>query len=90
MWSGERQLPAVFISSATSLRTHLPVAILDHKGKIAINEYSIVNPVVLQHALDVKASQARYRPLVKTEIASVNTLVIDPARVDPEGARHLD
>lgn len=63
---------------------YLPVTILDHKGKVASRDYSIVHPIVLQDALDRKKSKPSYSPLLPEEIDEVETLVIDKARVDRE------
>jgi hypothetical protein len=63
---------------------YLPVTILDHKGKVASKDYSIVHPVGLQDALDVKASKPTYSPIIPTEIDEVKKLVVDVKRVDPE------
>jgi hypothetical protein len=63
---------------------YLPVTILDHKGKVASSEYSIVHPVAPQDALDLDGSEPTYSPLMKTEIDEVRRLRVDPRRVDPE------
>lgn len=71
----ERKIPAL---------EYLPVTILDHKGKVAAKDYSIVHCVGLQDALDQSASQPVWSPIAKTEIQYVKSLVIDPRKVDPK------
>ncbi len=61
----------------------LPVTILDHKGKAAGAGYCIVHPAPPQDALDVKASQPTYSPILKTRISRVKQLVVDTKRVEP-------
>src|SRR4051812_33364529 len=46
----------------------LPVTILDHKGKVASKEYSIVNPFGLQDALDLEKSKPEYNAIRPTDI----------------------
>lgn len=62
---------------------YLRIKILDHKGKVAASDYSIVHPIQLQDALDVAASKPTWSPIAKTEIQFVQTLVVDPSKVDP-------
>lgn len=61
----------------------LPVTILDHKGKVASKEYTIVHPVGLQDALDVEASKPRFNRILKTQIDEVERFVVDVRRIEP-------
>jgi hypothetical protein len=63
---------------------YLPVTIHNHKGKVASKDYFILNPLPLQNALDVHASQPKYSNLVPTEVTTVEKLVIDPKRVEQD------
>lgn len=60
---------------------YLPVTILNHQGKVASDEYSIVHPIHLQDALDLKASQPSYNAVKKDQIDSVERLVIDARKL---------
>jgi len=63
---------------------YLPITILDHKGKVASKDYRIVNPVGLQDALDPDASRPKFNLIKKDQIDTVERVVIDAKRVDPE------
>jgi hypothetical protein len=63
---------------------YLPVTIHNHKGKVASRDYFILNPLPLVDALDVQASKPKYSNLVPTEATTVETLVIDPKRVEKD------
>lgn len=62
---------------------YLPVSIVNHKAKVVSREYFIVNPIIPQDCLDVKASGASYSDINPTDIDMVENLVIKPARIDP-------
>jgi hypothetical protein len=62
---------------------YLPITILDHKGKVASNEYSIVHPVGLQDVLDLEASKPRYNAIVPTDVDKVERIVMDTSRIPP-------
>lgn len=63
---------------------YLPVSIINHKGRVASKDYFVVHPIVPQDCLDLQASGARYSHIIPSDVASVQKLVIDPARVDPD------
>jgi len=63
---------------------YLPIKIINHKGKVASDEYFIVHPISPQDALDVKASKPKYNQLIKTEINKVENIILDKSRLDPE------
>jgi hypothetical protein len=63
---------------------YLPISILDHKGKVASRDYFIVHPLGLEDALDAKRSNPTWSAIAKTEIMYVQSLVIDPSKVDPK------
>jgi hypothetical protein len=62
---------------------YLPLTIRDHKKKVASTEYSIVNPIGLQDAIDMNASIPRLNAFDKT-VDGVKQLVFDKSRIDPE------
>ena len=62
----------------------LPITIRDQRGRVASQDHVIVNPYPLQDAIDMDASEVTYDRLRPTDIAEVERLVIDPARVDPK------
>lgn len=61
----------------------LPVTIFDHKKKVASTDYSIVHPIGLQDAIDMKASEPTLNPFDKS-VSFVKRLVFDKSRIDPE------
>lgn len=62
----------------------LPVTILDHKGRVASDEYVIANPTRLVDCIDQQASQIDWNPIDPELIANVVGLVLDPAKVDAD------
>jgi hypothetical protein len=60
----------------------LPVTILDHKGKVASKEYSVVNPFGLQDALDLEESEPDYNAIRPTDIDEVEQIVLDTSRIE--------
>jgi hypothetical protein len=62
---------------------YLPVTILDHKGKVASEEYFIVHPLGLQDALDVKASKPSYNEINPKRIDFVEKIVVDESCIEP-------
>jgi hypothetical protein len=63
---------------------YLPVTILDHRGRPASTEYSIVHPIEPIDCLDLAASQPHFSAIDKTTIQRVKKLVIDEAKLDPQ------
>lgn len=63
---------------------YLPVSILNHKGKLASKDYFIVHPIIPQDALDADASQPSFNDINPEEIDSVERLVLNKRRLDPE------
>lgn len=63
---------------------YLPVAILDHKGKIASKKYFIVNPIEPVECLDLDKSGAKLGLIgsSKNEVTMVDRLVFDEERID--------
>jgi len=62
---------------------YLPVTILDHKGKVASKEYSVVNLVGLQDAIDMKASVPTLNAF-NHKVDAVEQLIFISSRIDPK------
>lgn len=65
---------------------YLRVSIINHKGRLASNDYFIVHPIIPQDCLDIEKSGATWNDIIPTDIDSVDKLVIDEAKIDPEVA----
>lgn len=63
---------------------YLPVAIVDHKGKVASATHVIVHPVGLVDAIDLANSAYQPHRFVKGRIDKVTRLAVDPERVPAE------
>jgi hypothetical protein len=63
---------------------YLPVKILDHKGKVASEDYVIVHPIKPQDCLDLEKSEPEYNLINEDKIDEVKRMVIDEERLDPE------
>lgn len=62
---------------------YLPIAILNHKGRVASKDYFIVHPTSAQDVLDEKNSGAKRSKIRPSNVSQIDQLVIDEARVDP-------
>lgn len=62
---------------------YLPVAIKDHRGKVVADDYSILNPLGAQDAIDMARSSVRMGSLDKTQISRVKQMVLDRPKIDP-------
>jgi hypothetical protein len=63
---------------------YLPIQIIDHKGKTASSDYFLINPHVLQDALDQKQSVIDWNPIDTELISACTTMVFDESRIDPK------
>lgn len=63
---------------------YLPVAIVDHKGKVASKDYFILNPLDLVDCIDRKKSKFKASAILPDEITRFEKLVIEESAV-PEG-----
>ncbi len=61
----------------------LPVAVVNHKGKIASDEYFILNPTCAQKCIDPVASKARRSSVDPTMYLTIRQLVMDPEKLTP-------
>ena len=57
---------------------YLPVSIVNHKERVALTDYFIVNSLDLVDCIDIKASKVKWNPLNKTRILSCKGLVFTP------------
>jgi hypothetical protein len=55
---------------------YLPVKIINHKGRVAATDYSILHPHYLCDCIDLQASQVKWNPLNKSKILSCKSLII--------------
>ncbi len=61
---------------------YLPVRILDQRGRLATEDYRIVNPCPAQAVLDLERSGPRFSAMRKTTIVELKKFVIDTGRLD--------
>lgn len=65
----------------------LPVTIFDHKGHVASDEYTVVNPVRVVDCIDQEATTTILWNTIDPElIAGAIGLTLDAARLDPDAA----
>ena len=60
---------------------YLPVKIIDHKGKVASKDYSILNPLELVDCIDREKSKFRPSRILPEEIDKFDQLVLDETRI---------
>lgn len=63
---------------------YLPVTIHDHKKKAASREHFVLNLMSIQDAIDMEKSKFKINRLAKTQIASIQQLVLKPDGIDPQ------
>ncbi len=72
---------------------YLRVKILNHKNRIASDEYYIVHQVGTQDCIDLKHSVVTWNKINPDQISSVKSLILEEARVQREAslfrAKHL-
>lgn len=72
-----------FIESKTMKNIEfLPVTIVNHKGKPASSDYSLLNPIILQNCINPEKSGARWSTLTPDRMAAIKRLVIDEDKID--------
>jgi hypothetical protein len=62
----------------------LPFTLLDHRGRVHSRDYVVLNPLGSRDCVDARASDIDY---FEGQVAGINTLVLDPAKL--EGAPAL-
>lgn len=80
------RLTALLQAKALKNVEFLPVTIINHKRRVASRDYSIVHPVMSQDCLDLQKSGCTYSNISPGDIISVDRLVLDAARIDPNVA----
>lgn len=78
------RLKELLVSKSLKNVEYLPVQIINHKGRETAPRYFILHAIVPQDCLDLQASGCSYNAIVPSDIDSVQALVIDPARLDPD------
>jgi len=63
---------------------YLPVTINNHKGRVASKDYYIIHPVEPVDCLDLEGSGAEMDFIAKSEVSSVERVVLDDTRIDYE------
>jgi len=63
---------------------YLAADIIDHKGRIASSEYSIVHPIAPLDCLDRAKSKVKESKILPGKIDSVKRLVLDETRIPPD------
>ncbi|WP_341675043.1 DUF1629 domain-containing protein [Niveibacterium sp. SC-1] len=73
---------------AQSLRDveFLPISIIDHKGRVASDDYWVVHPTNPVDAIDLVASDCKMSRIKKTRIQSMTRLVLRPGTVPADRA----
>ena len=61
----------------------LPVTIVDHEGKVASKDYSIIYPYSVQDCIDREASKLEWNVIDPELISAVFKLVLDQSKIDP-------
>lgn len=63
---------------------YLPVTILNHKNRVAADDYSLLHSLDVVDCIDIAASKVKWNPLNKKMITSCKALVINEAAIPPE------
>ena len=63
---------------------YLPVSVLDHRGKVASNEYTIVHPIDPVDCLDCEASGVEWSEMDEDCVDSIESLVLNETAVPNE------
>lgn len=72
-----------FIASREPTSTEfLPVTIYNHKGRVASNEYFIINPLKIQDCINLEKSGVVWNAIDPESISGWSRLVIDIDRID--------
>jgi hypothetical protein len=63
---------------------YLPITVINHKDRVESAEYSIVHAVDSPDCLDRGASGPVHSAIIPTNVMSVDTLILDPSKIDPK------
>lgn len=76
---------ASFFKGVASLNLeYLPVTVYNHKGRVASDEYQIVHLINPQACIDTAASGVEWNSINPNWIDTVENLVIDESKIDPD------
>jgi hypothetical protein len=57
---------------------------MNHKGRVASTEYSILHSLDVCDCIDLEKSQVKWNPLDKAKILSCNSLILKPEAMPPQ------
>lgn len=63
---------------------YLPVKLLNHKKKVASDEYFVVNPLAIVDCIDTKKSRVRWNDIDPEKLAACSNVVLKPKSIDGE------
>lgn len=62
----------------------LPVTIINHKGRVASQDYFVANPVRIVDCIDINASNVDWNSIDPSLVSTVDRLVLRPDAVPPD------
>jgi hypothetical protein len=62
---------------------YVPVSIINHKGRVATDDYWMVNILAIQDCLDLAQCKPTYNAINAVEIDTVEKFVLEEAKLDP-------
>jgi len=88
-----KRLKEFFESEKIPNTEYLRIAVLNHKNKVASDEYYVVHQVGTQACIDIEKSTIRWNKINPNQISSVKKLVLDEKKIEPSAtlfrATHL-
>jgi hypothetical protein len=81
-----KRLREFFESENVPNLEYLPVTIIDHKKRVASNEYCIAHQVTTQDCIDLEKSEVVWSNIIPEDISTVKKLVLDEERIDDKAA----
>lgn len=63
---------------------YLRTKIINHKGRVASDEYYVVNLTKLQDCLDKERSGCKWSEIIPSDIVEVDELVLDESKIDTD------
>ena len=79
----KRLREALEASSAGTKMEYLPVTVVNHKGRVASKDYSLVNPLDVVDCIDADRSGIKWNALDENDISSCDRLVLRDDKVAP-------
>ena len=62
----------------------LPVEIINHKNKLASDEFTIVNLLAAPDCLDIEASHVTWNDILPEYVSDVEQIILNANRIDPD------